>query len=87
MIVKTMNAAFNEPLEPAILLLDAVLEKWTQNQAEITLYKLQNFKEEEIAQKIGISQSAVSQRTKTSQWNAIEKLLAWFEKSIKDWET
>jgi hypothetical protein len=82
-IVKTSFESFNEPLEPAILLLDAVIEKWTQHQAEITLFKLQDLKEEEIARKIGISQSAVSQRTKNSQWNAIEKLLHWFEKSTK----
>jgi hypothetical protein len=82
-IVKTGFDSFNEPLEPAILLLDAVIEKWTQHQAEIILFKLQDLKEEEIARKIGISQSAVSQRTKNSQWNAIEKLLQWFEKSTK----
>ncbi len=82
-IVKTGFASFNEPLEPAILLLDAVIEKWTQHQAEIILFKLQDLREDEIARKIGISQSAVSQRTKNSQWSAIEKLLQWFEKSTK----
>lgn len=86
MIVRTTDEKFNEIVEPSILLLDAVLEKWTNNQAETTLYKLRDLKEEEIAEKIGISQSAVNQRTKTSQWNAIEKLVTWFEKTIKDWQ-
>jgi hypothetical protein len=86
MIVQTPTADFNEMIEPSILLLDAVLEKWTNNQAEITLYKLRDYKEEQIALEIGISQSAVSQRTKTSQWNAIEKLVTWFEKTTKDWQ-
>ena len=84
LMIQTADQAFNETLEPSVLLLDAILEKWTSNQAEVILYKLQNYKEEEIAQEIGISQPAVNQRTKTSKWNAIEKLLSWFEKTIKD---
>lgn len=83
-IIQTADANLNGTLEPVILLLDAVLTKWTNNQAETAFWKLKNYKEEDIAVKIGISQSAVNQRTKTSQWNAIGKLLAWFEKTIKD---
>jgi hypothetical protein len=82
--IQTANQGFNETLEAVMLLLDAILEKWTSNQAEVVFYKLQNLKEDEIAKEIGISQPAVSQRTKTSKWNAIEKLLSWFEKTIKD---
>jgi len=85
MFLKTADAKFNDAIEPAMLLLDAVLQKWTANQAEIILYKLKNYKEEQIAREIGISQPAVNQRTKASQWGAIEKLLLWFEKTIKTW--
>ena len=84
MIVQTTDKKFNETIEAVMPLLDAVLEKWTSNQAEIILYKLKDYKEEQIALQIGISQSAVNQRTKTSQWSAIEKLVVWFEKTIKD---
>ncbi|MEO5995615.1 MAG: hypothetical protein ABIN89_02860 [Chitinophagaceae bacterium] len=84
-ILETADTTFNEAIEPSMLLLDAVLQKWTSNQAEIILFKLKNYKEEQIAREIGISQSAVNQRTKTSQWSAIEKLLSWFEKTIKAW--
>ena len=83
--LKTFNDKFNESIEPAILLLDAVLQKWTNNQAEIVLYKLQNSKEEEISKALSISKSAVNQRTKSAQWFAIEKLLHYFETSVKDW--
>ena len=83
-IVQTADKKFNETIEPSMLLMDAVLEKWTSNQAEIVLYKLKDYKEEQIALEMGISQSAVNQRTKTSKWSAIEKLVAWFEKTIKD---
>ena len=84
-ILQTADENFNEVMEAITLLLDAVMEKWTGNQAEIVLFKLNNYKEEQIARAIGISQSAVNQRTKASQWNALEKLLTWFEKTIKAW--
>ena len=81
--IKTFNAAFNEQMEPPVLLLDALIQKWTQNQAELVLYKLQNKKEEEIAATLKVTQSAVNQRTKTAQWMAIEKLILYFEKTVK----
>jgi hypothetical protein len=84
--LKTSDPAFNDAIEPSMLLLDAVLQKWTNNQAETVLYKLRNFKEEEIGKTLKISQPAVNQRIKASQWFAIEKLLNYFEKRIKDWK-
>jgi len=81
--LKTFNAPFTEQMEPAVLLLDALIQKWTQNQAELVLYKLQDKKEDEIATQLKISQSAVNQRTKTAQWLAIEKLVHYFEKTVK----
>lgn len=85
MIVTTGNSGFNASIEPSILLMDAILQKWTPNQAETVLYKLKNMKEEDIARHLGISQSAVNQRTKSAHWFAIEKLVDYFEKTIKDW--
>ena len=83
MAIKTFNASFNEQIEPSVLLLDALIQKWTQNQAELVMYKLQNKKEDEIAAKLKITQSAVNQRTKTAQWMPIEKLVLYFEKTVK----
>ena len=81
--IVTMDAEFDEQLTPSILLLDALIEKWTQNQAELVLYKLQDIKEEEIATLLHISQSAVNQRTRTAQWYAIGKLIGYFEKTVQ----
>jgi hypothetical protein len=86
MALRTQNKGFNEPMEPAILLLDAVLQKWTNNQAETILYKLEHFKEEDISKALNISQPAVNQRIKAAQWFAVEMLLTYFEKTIKDWK-
>jgi hypothetical protein len=84
--LKTNDEDFNAAIEPAMLLLDAVLQKWTNNQAETVLYKLKNFKEEEIGKVLKISQPAVNQRIRSSQWFAIEKMLNYFENRIKDWK-
>lgn len=86
LLVKTNREEFNQSLEPAILLLDAVLQKWTTNQAQTVGYKLAGFKEEEIAQAFKITQPAVNQRIKAAQWFAIEKLLTYFEMNLKDWK-
>ena len=83
--VKTFKDDFNEQIEPPILLLDALIQKWTQNGAEIALHLLQNKKEEEIASLLNISQSAVNQRKKNAQWFAIEKLIQYFEKTVQSW--
>ena len=82
MSLKTPDPQFNENIEPSILLLDAVMQKWTGNQAEVIYHKLQSLKEEEISRIIGISQSAVNQRIHTAQWFAVDKLLTYFEKNV-----
>ncbi len=86
LMVKTCKTEFDEQLEPAMLLLDALIQKWTLNAAELVLYLLQNKKEEEIAGLLNISQSAVNQRKKNAQWFAMEKLIQYFEKTIKSWQ-
>jgi len=83
LIIQTTDNEFNEQMEPSILLLDALIDKWTQNQAALVLYKLQQVKEDEIAARLQITQSAVTQRKKTAQWYAVEKLLGYFEKTIQ----
>jgi hypothetical protein len=83
MSFKSKDSNLTEWMEPTIMLLDAVLQKWTNNQAEAVLYKLKGRREEEISKALGITQSAVNQRLKTSQWFAIEKLLHYFEEKLK----
>jgi DNA-directed RNA polymerase specialized sigma subunit len=82
LVIQTANSQFNEQWEPPILLLDALVQRWTQTQAELVLYKLQKVREDEIAARLQITQSAVTQRKKTAQWYAVEKLLEYFEKTI-----
>jgi hypothetical protein len=82
LMLKSVYKDFDEQIEPSLLLLDALIQGWTQNQAALALYKLQHTKEDEIAARLQISQSAVTQRKKTAQWYAVEKLLNYFEKTV-----
>lgn len=82
LMIRSVHTDFDEQIEPPVLLLDALIQKWTQNQAALALYKLQQIKEDEIAAILHITQSAVTQRKKTAQWYAVEKLLTYFEKTI-----
>lgn len=79
MAVKTGDPAQDKELEPVILLLDALVQKWTQNQAAFVLHKLQGKKDDEIAKGFGITISAITQRKKNAQWYAIEKAIQYFE--------
>lgn len=76
---KTDDEKLNNDIEALILLIDAVTQKWTQNQAAFALSKLQKKKDEEIALDFQISLSAVNQRKKTAQWFALEKAIEYFE--------
>ena len=80
--LKTYNHTFNQSIEPSILLLDALMQAWTTNQAQTIFYLLQNFTEEEIALKLKISQSAVNQRKKAANWYAVQKLLHYFQNTV-----
>ncbi|KAI9452840.1 hypothetical protein F5148DRAFT_1289408 [Russula earlei] len=79
LVCKTNSELFDKDIEPVIILLDALAQKWTQNQAELVLNKLYNKKDEEIATELGISIPAINQRKKTAQWFAIEKAVQFFE--------
>jgi hypothetical protein len=83
LVFKSADKTLNIDIEPLIYLLDALTQKWTQNQAVLVLNKLQDKKDEEIAKLFKISISAVNQRKRTAQWTAIEKAVTYFETKLK----
>lgn len=78
-IITTEIEKLNKELEVELKLLDAIIDKWTPQSAEVVFYLLQNRKETEIASILSISQSAVNQRKQTANWDAILLLLKHFE--------
>ncbi len=65
-------------------LLDTLMSRWSGEQAEAILTRMEGLTQEESARKIGISQPAVRQRLKTAGWWALEELLDRYDRLIRD---
>ena len=83
LIVKTPWPALNEKWKVISLLLDAIMQKWTEEQAEAVFYWLKADNQKEIAEKLEIKQPAVHQRLQLSGHFAIKEVLAQFEEDIR----
>lgn len=80
--LKTSLAEVNSEFNTSFFLFDTISDKWSTASAEVIYYLLKGFKETEIADELGISQSAVNQRKKAAGWDAIESLLDRFQDVI-----
>ena len=81
--VKTPWEEVNEEMEVTLVLADALINRWSASQAEVVAESLEESKQTEIALKLGISQSAVNQRLKSANWEAIEKVIERFATIIE----
>lgn len=79
LLITTENEKQNRQFEVELKLLDAVMDKWTPMSAEVVYYLLLNKNETETAQLLNISQSAINQRKKTANWDAIEMILEYYK--------
>lgn len=73
--LKTPWKVVNEEMEVQLVLADAIISRWSASQAEVISKSLEGHKQTEIASSLGISQSAVNQRLKAANWEAIEQLI------------
>jgi hypothetical protein len=76
--IDTMDK-YRDELETEMLLLDNIIAKTTAMQCEVIHWKLGGYSEIEIANKLGIGQSAVNQRSNAGSWNAIDAMVDRFE--------
>jgi predicted DNA-binding protein YlxM (UPF0122 family) len=84
-IIKTPWAEINEELRIECSLLDALIQRWTKEQAEVIIYHIKKgVTQEEIAKILNISQPAVFQRLKTGGYWAVQAFLEHFEVIIHD---
>ncbi len=60
-------------------LLDAVINSTTAAQCRVLYYKLLGFIEDDIAKKLGVSQSTVNQHANAANWSVIAAYLEYFE--------
>ncbi len=78
------NLAYNQNFRPLLSLLDVLLSKATARQCEVLFLKLMGKQEDEIADLLGIGQSAVNQHSTSVGWNAIEEAVNYFNAVIKE---
>lgn len=81
--VKTPWNEINEELQTDCALLDALINRWTKEQAEAIIYHIQDYKQEDIAKKLNTSQSAVSQRQRIGGAWAVRLFFERFKIIVK----
>lgn len=83
--LKTGQADFDEEMNLMLKLATSFMNNWLPQSAEFVLIASQNpnFSQEEIGQKLGINQAAVSRRQKRAQYDLMLELDTYFRKKIK----
>lgn len=81
--IKTPWPEINEELQTECALLNALIQRWTKEQAKAILYQIQGYTQEEIAKNLEISQSAVFQRLRTGGAWALQAFLRRYKGIIQ----
>jgi predicted DNA-binding protein YlxM (UPF0122 family) len=81
--IKTPWPEINQELKTECALINAIIYRWTKEQARAILYQIQGYTQEEIAKELKISQSAVFQRLRTGGVWAVQAFLARYESMIQ----
>jgi len=82
LLLKTADENLNEEFNVHFALLDSVTSKWSVASAEVAYYLLKGKKETEVAEILGINQSAVNHRKKAANWDAVVMLLERYKAAI-----
>jgi hypothetical protein len=77
--IKTNNDDWNAELETEFKLLEEIIKNWKISSAEVLYWALLGFDDKLIAEKLGVTRSAIVQRKKTAGWNGIKALIQRFE--------
>ncbi|MDT0690073.1 hypothetical protein RM549_09780 [Salegentibacter sp. F188] len=81
-VLKTPEDNLNAEFNSSFLLLDTLMDKWSIASAEVIYHLLKGLKEQEIAETLNITQSAVNQRKKAAGWDAVSVLLQRYQEVI-----
>ncbi|HEX3386561.1 MAG TPA: SatD family protein, partial [Mucilaginibacter sp.] len=71
----TGNSQTDRQIRAIMNLADIFITEWTAAQAEVIFLTLEGKKQQDIAQELGIAQSAVSNRLKLSRWDKINETM------------
>lgn len=83
--LRTGDAAFDEKLNLMIQLALTFMDNWLVQSAEFIVKAIENpnLSQEELGQKLGINQAAVSRRQKRAQFDLVMNLDRYFRTQIK----
>ncbi len=86
LLLKTADENLNDEFNVHFGLLDSVTSKWSVASAEVVYYLHKGKKETEVAEILGINQSAVNHRKKAANWDAIVLLLKRYKSVIANYK-
>jgi hypothetical protein len=78
------NERIDLQLEVIADLMNVIINDWTSAQSEVIYLLLQNKTQQQMADELGIAQSAVNNRLKLSKWKEIEKTIKYLSLLIND---
>jgi len=81
-VVKTNFPEINKELKTECTLLDAIISKWTSNQAEVVYYTLSGKKQTETAKILNISQSNVSSKLNSANFDSAKVMIERYRELI-----
>lgn len=87
--IRTGGAVFDEKLNLMLQLALTFMDNWLAQQAEFVAAAIENpnLSQEELGQKLGINQAAVSRRQKRAQFDLVLQLDRYFRTQIKQLTT
>lgn len=77
--VDECDKRMNYLLDSYVAMIDNLLNSYSVKQAEVVYYKLCGYKEIQIAELIGVKQSAVNSRSSLADWNLLGRAVKDFE--------
>lgn len=80
--VDSGETPFDEQLNTCFALFEGFASRWTDKECEAVFLKLHNWTQTDIAQHLGIHQSAVHKRLKAASWSAVLCLLQHWQRMI-----
>ena len=66
-------------LDSYVAMVSTIVDSYSAKQAEVVFLKLLGFKEKEISERVGISQSSVNTRATNAQWGLLNTAIKDFE--------
>lgn len=78
--LQSTDEDFNDELLVMAKSMEYITTRWTKGSAEIVSLLVEGQKEIDIAEKLGISQSAVNQRKKTAGWDVLNAMINRYKK-------